>query len=88
MNKPITKYICCSCGSEILVLDKWDEDICLSIWDDGYSCDNRLSIWQRMRWCWQIITKGKPFTDQIVLDENKIEDIMVAMEELKSEEIN
>ena len=85
MNKPTTKYIRCSCGSEILVLDKWDDEICLSIWDNGYSCDNRLSIRQRIRWCWQIIRKGKPFTDQMVLDTEKIDEIMVAMKELKNE---
>lgn len=84
MAKVKTKYIRCSCGSEILILDKWDEEICLSIWDNGYACDNRLSISQRIRWCWQIITKGRPFTDQMVLDKEKINEIMAAMEELKS----
>ena len=40
----------------------------LSIWEQGYREDNTMSWKQRLRYMWQILIKGKPYGDQIVLD--------------------
>jgi hypothetical protein len=46
-----------------------DEDgLYLSIWERGYGHDNTLSWKQKLRYIWQILIRGKPYGDQIVLD--------------------
>jgi hypothetical protein len=82
-----TKFIRCSCGSEAIVLDKYGDEnyIDLSIWENGCNADNRLSWYQRFRWCWKIIKSGRPFGDQITLDFKSVEDMVGSLIELSGE---
>jgi hypothetical protein len=65
-----TIFIKCSCGSESLCLEKDPEtgELYVSIWERGCYNDNRFSWRQRIKHCWYVLTKGKPYGDQIVLD--------------------
>jgi len=80
-----TKYIKCSCGSELISLEKWDDDqyIYLSFWERGFKDNNKLTFSERLRWCWKILKSGQPFTDSIVLDSDGMDDMVKAIEELK-----
>lgn len=65
-----TIFIKCSCGAESLCLEKDQEDdlLYVSIWERGYGKDNRLSWRQKIRHCWYVLTKGRPYGDEVVLD--------------------
>ena len=65
-----TTFIQCSCGSESLCLEKdEDEDLLyVSIWERGYGRDNRYNWRQRIKHCWYVLTKGRPYGDQLILD--------------------
>lgn len=65
-----TTFIKCSCSSEALCLEKDEEEdlLYVSIWERGYGKDNRYSWGKRLKHCWQVLTKGRPYGDQIVLD--------------------
>ena len=56
----------CSCGNEMLSIMHIDEEYYLSLFMNSY--DYSYSWSQRLRHIWQIITKGHPYTDSIVLD--------------------
>lgn len=63
----------CECGSEAIHINS-DNDpdytyIDLSIWH--YGSDNGLGFWQKIRYIWKILTKGKPYGDQICLSKEK-----------------
>lgn len=67
MKKDI--FIPCTCTSEALHITSDEEgELYISIWQVGYSRDNTLTWRQRLRYCWQILTKGRPYGDQVVLD--------------------
>jgi hypothetical protein len=74
MKDPFTRekeaFIQCACGSEGLHLYKFKEDdeLYISVWEMGYSKDNRLTWKQRLRYIWRIIREGRPYGDQIVLN--------------------
>ena len=74
MKDPFTReketFIQCACSNECLQLYKFEEDdeLYISIWEMGYSKDNRLTWKQRLRYIWRIIREGRPYGDQIVLD--------------------
>jgi len=64
--KPNPLYLRCSCYSEVLALDYWDDEdgeLCISI----YSFDYRRSWWWRVKLAWTILTGGDNHADQIVL---------------------
>jgi len=74
----------CVCNSEALViyplLPDWYE-IEMAIW--SYGDRYNLSIVDRLRWCWKIITTGKAYADQILLDREKaleLADILIGQE--------
>lgn len=83
--KTKNKYIQCSCGGELISLEKWDGGIYLSIWERGYRDNNKLTFFERLLWCWKIIKSGRAFGDCIILDDNKVDELIESLEELKNE---
>ena len=65
-----TTFIKCACSSEALCLEKDAEDdlLYVSIWERGAHHDNRYNWKQRFKHCWYVLTKGRPYGDQVVLD--------------------
>ena len=66
MNK--TVFVKCTCHSEGIMIETDEDSLYLSIWEHGYRGDNSLSWKQKLRYIWQVLKHGKPYTDQIVLD--------------------
>jgi len=65
----------CNCGTEIINIDR-------DIWvvDKGkryniefhfaiFYCGSSSTLWQRLRYCWKILTTGQGYSDQVILDE-------------------
>jgi hypothetical protein len=69
-SKEKEAFIQCACSSEGMHLFKFkDEDeLYISIWEMGYSKDNRLTWKQRFKYAWRILRGGRPYGDQIVLN--------------------
>lgn len=65
-----TTFIKCSCGSESLCLERDPDtgELYVSIWERGCGRDNRYSWRQKIKHCWYVLTEGRPYGDQIVLD--------------------
>ena len=63
-----SKFLICDCYSHGLLVEKFDdEEICLSLFERGLS--GRTLGWsERLRWCWQILRHGKPWSDFIILN--------------------
>lgn len=74
-------FIQCSCSSEALCLEKDQEDdyLYVSIWERGYAKDSRYSWRQRIKHCWHVLTKGRPYGDQIVLDKAGRSELVYAL---------
>ena len=75
INNYRTLFIRCDCNSEVLVID-YDGDfkiIELSIFSSLIS--SKMSIWQKIRYIYQIIKHGKPYTDQIILHQAQIDEL-------------
>ena len=72
-----TAFIRCGCQSEILVLD-YDPEIStldISIYEVLKTYEHGMSFWQKVRYIYQVIRYGKPYTDQIVLDSDQIKEL-------------
>lgn len=76
-EKNKTTFILCDCRSEILVLDHdFEYGLTeLSIYENMSSYNNKMSFWQKIRYIYQVLFKGRPYSDQIVLSNNQIKDI-------------
>ena len=69
-------FVECDCYTHAIVVDRTDEDghgdyeYCLAFFERGYDGQG-MSFKERLRWCWQILRRGHPWTDSIILDRNK-----------------
>ena len=63
-----SEFLICECHSHGLLVEKFDdEEVCLSLFERGLS--GRTLGWsERLRWCWQILRYGKPWSDFIILN--------------------
>ena len=65
----------CDCSMEILAFDydKGEKEVYLSMFknDSGFS----RSLWQRLRFCWQTLTTGRPYTDNICLNDKDMKQL-------------
>ncbi len=72
-----TLFIQCSCQSEVLVIE-YDYEINMAdfaIFGNRSSYEYKLSFWQRMRYCYQVLVNKKPYADQIMLDHKQLGDL-------------
>ena len=76
-RKDYKEFIQCECGSEYIVLEPQDieelqEGLYMSIFTMAY---DKPSFWHRFKLAWYTIKNGKPYTDQICLDLNKVKEL-------------
>jgi hypothetical protein len=70
-------FIPCSCKSEILVIE-YDHEIQLAdlaIFENYTNYSHKMSLWQRLRYCFRVLVHKKPYADQLVLDNNQLKDL-------------
>lgn len=70
-------FIPCSCKSEILVIE-YDHEIQLAdlaIFEHYTNYSNKMSLWQRLRYCYKVLFERKPYADQMVLDNKQLKDL-------------
>jgi len=81
-------FFMCDCGGELIglayLMDFPESPICLSMWSRG---QNTRSDWRyRLSAIWQIIRKGHPYEDEILLnkaDARKLGEKLIEMAEEK-----
>jgi len=63
-----SEFLICECYSHGLLVEKFDdEEVYLSLFERGLS--GRTLGWsERLRWCWQILRYGKPWSDFLILN--------------------
>ena len=72
-----TLFTPCDCLSEILVID-YDHEIKMAdvaIYEMAHSFRSKMSLWQRFRYCWQVLIHKKPYADAIVLSNKQLLEI-------------
>jgi hypothetical protein len=72
-----TLFIPCDCGSEILMIE-YDHEIKiadLAMYETSLSHKYKMSLWQRLRYCYQVLIKKKPYSDQITLNNKQLLDL-------------
>lgn len=76
-EKNKTSFILCDCKSEVLVLEYDNEyDLMeLSIYENLSSYSHKMSFWQKLRYIYQVLVKGRPYSDQMVLNREQLKDL-------------
>lgn len=72
-----TLFIPCDCRSEILVIE-YDHEYKMAdvaIYEHGVSLRHKMSLYQRLRYCWHVFFNKKPYADQIMLDNRQLLDL-------------
>lgn len=77
LNNNKTLFMPCGCRSEILMIEydhEWKmADI--AIYQTDVSFRYKMSLWQRLRYCWQVLWHKKPYADQIMMDHKQLKDL-------------
>lgn len=72
-----TFFMLCSCQSEILLVD-YDHELQIadiSIYENSLSHSFKLSWKQRIKYIWNILVSGKPYSDQMVLTKKQLKEL-------------
>ena len=62
-------FLICDCFSHGLLVEKFEgeKEVSLSLFERGLN--GRILSWSsRLRWCWQILRYGKPWSDFVILN--------------------
>jgi hypothetical protein len=72
-----SEFIRCECYGEGMGIDFEPEDdlYYFSYWASGLS-NGSLSIRDRIRYCWQVLTKGKAFNDELILNRKSVDELV------------
>lgn len=72
-----TAFIHCDCKEEMLIAyyDGEYDLLELSVYETSASFKSKKSWFQRLRYAYQILRYGEPYTDQIVLKRDQIEEL-------------
>lgn len=70
-NQNNTIFSLCDCRSEVLVID-YDKEVSCADLCIYKSVNIYLSFWQKMRMIFRILTKGTPYSDQIILSKKQL----------------
>ncbi|NBQ16940.1 hypothetical protein EBU24_01345 [bacterium] len=79
-----TLFIPCGCRNEILVIE-YDYEINaadFAIYENITSYRSKMSFWQRLRYCYQILVHKKPYADQIFLDNKQLKELRDFLKEI------
>jgi len=69
MKKDDSMFLICEGYSHALFVEKFqdEEEVYISLFERGYT-GKRLSLIERLRWCFRIIIHGHPWTDSVILN--------------------
>ncbi len=62
-------FLICDCFSHGLLVEKFkdEEEVYLSLFERGLN--GRVLGWsERLKWCWQILRYGHPWSDSVILN--------------------
>lgn len=76
MAKNKEEFIICDCHSEGLYLEVFEgeENIYMSFFSHGVN-PKKLTLFGKLRYIWNVLKTGKPFSDQLVFSFNKAKKI-------------
>lgn len=79
-----TLFIMCDCRSEILVIE-YDHEYNmadLAIYQTDAAFRAKMSLWQRLRYCWQVLWHKKPYADEIMMDNKQLLELKLFLSSL------
>lgn len=79
-----TLFVQCGCRSEILTIE-YDYTIGiaeLAIYEHYMSWRHKMSLWQRLRYCWRVLWYKKPYADQMVIEKEQLLELKRFVDEL------
>lgn len=79
-----TLFIMCDCRSEVLVIE-YDHEYNmadLAIYQTDAAYKTKMSLWQRLRYCWQVLWHKKPYADEIMMDNKQLLELKLFLSSL------
>jgi hypothetical protein len=75
-TKTVSLFVPCNCRNEILYIeyDHKDKVADFAIYTHGVYT-NKLSLWQKIRYIWQVLVHSKPYADQLIFDNKQLQEL-------------
>lgn len=70
-------FFTCSCSSHSLSVVRWqgEDEIYFSVWQTG-GVGGKMTLFQRLKNCWKVLSSGTPYEDQLVFDKKTAKDLV------------
>lgn len=79
-----TRFISCECGNEVLLFS-YDHDINMmdvALYQYRSYAVGKMSLRDKIRYCWQILWKGRAYCDQLVLNRSSLKELKIFLSSL------
>lgn len=77
-------YIDCDCHSELIRIEIQDDgEYWFSFWQEGFCSKEKYTFKEKLRLIWTIFTNGKPYTDMLIFNREKINKMVDFLKEDK-----
>jgi hypothetical protein len=74
-DKTTSVFVPCDCQNEILYIEYDHEYKIADIAIYHHGNTNRMSLWKKLRYIWQVLVHSKPYSDQMVLTDRQLKDL-------------
>ena len=74
-------YIDCDCHSEIIRVEKHEKEFWFSFWQEGFSCKEKYSIFERIKLAFRVFKYGHGYSDMIILSSDKVRNLIEFLKE-------
>jgi hypothetical protein len=77
MSHKHIEWIQCECHAHAIQVMRFDDEdlVYVSLWSHGFDQDHRPSLWQRLRYAWQMLWRGDFQTNEIILNPEESRDL-------------
>jgi hypothetical protein len=84
----MNKFIKCACYGHLMELeyDREYNQYYLTIWSSGFKRE-KLSWYDRIRWIWNILKTGNPWSDMFIINESTRKEIVEFLDNKNVEKV-
>ena len=76
-------FVECDCKTHLIGIETWDEATCLAFFEMGHCDDGHTSLKEKWRLIRQILKRGHPYLDMVVLNRNTVGKLIGILEKAR-----
>jgi len=74
-------FIDCDCHCETLRIEKHETEFWFSFWQQGFSCKEKYSFFDKLRLAIHVLKNGHGYADMVIISNNRAKELIKFLEQ-------